>query len=454
MISKKSLESSDAVSSNPFFVGGPVPPEKFVGRKREIAIAFDQILTRGHLAIWGSGGMGKSSFLHYLASPQTWKDRGLESEFSKNIIVYFNCGSIRPFTPSKFWLEILRKTSNILENQSHGDGDWTSELRDAIAEVLEQQEVDSYDLRQVLNQVLRKIGNQGKFLLLLLDGYSDALYPNQDYTETEMLTFLGEFRQLAVHSQLGENLATIVASSRPLNQLGPQVLLTGSPWFNHYFFCPLKPFEDDEIKELLNKMPSQWALNSKQQEQVRKSTGGHPTLLQNICFLLYQNFKRGRRNIDEQFEQDFLNATQHVFDYTWKSAKPEEQLLLMLIAMLHLEGRLPRGRTFNLSSIGKILTQKERELRDLEAQGLIFRQIEPERDIYQFTSSMMERWVIQEILNNRGEAKLQKLEKTALGFLSRHDLNQINNAVAWLGKERDAVEQIIKTFKLFAGVFA
>ncbi|MEH1769655.1 MAG: hypothetical protein V7L27_32730 [Nostoc sp.] len=64
---------------NPFVVGTPIVPERFVGRKSLIAAAFDKINNRSHLAVWGGLGTGKTSFLMKLASPDTWKHYGLNS---------------------------------------------------------------------------------------------------------------------------------------------------------------------------------------------------------------------------------------------------------------------------------------------------------------------------------------------------------------------------------------
>lgn len=90
---------------NPFTVGQPVSPERFVGRANEIAVAFDQMLSRSNLAIWGGNGIGKTSFLELLASPEIWQLQGYNP--SEAIIVYLNCLSIAPFMPATFWREIL-----------------------------------------------------------------------------------------------------------------------------------------------------------------------------------------------------------------------------------------------------------------------------------------------------------------------------------------------------------
>ncbi|NEO00236.1 MAG: hypothetical protein F6K50_33705, partial [Moorea sp. SIO3I7] len=43
----------DSNLNNPFVVGAPVPPDRFVGRQSEILAGFNQISNRSNLAIWG-----------------------------------------------------------------------------------------------------------------------------------------------------------------------------------------------------------------------------------------------------------------------------------------------------------------------------------------------------------------------------------------------------------------
>lgn len=429
-------------AQNPFHVGSPVPPEQFIGRKFEIDTAFDQILSRSHLAIYGLDGMGKSSLLNYLASLQAWQERGRESEYSKAVIVYLNCTVIVRFTPTKFWRKILRKISRIVEDRP---------IKDLIASIVKKDEIDWSDLEQVL----REIGKQHKFLLLLLDEYGAALYPNAKYTETEMLDFLGSFRNLAVHCEEGKNLSTIVVSSRPLNQLGPKFKISGSPWFNHYLFQPLKPFKKNEANTLLSRMPEQWMLTEKQKKTLREVSDGHPQLLQNACFLLYNNFRSERDPFENDFRDDFLAATQHLVRTTWNFLTLEEHLLLMLITLLRLGGALPQGSQFNTTEIEKILSQRERDLFDLETMGILAHQTEQEQDkkVYYFNSQIMEWWVTQEILLQRNKPELQKLERTAIG-LSRKQIAQIRELTKWLWQNQALVKPTVEWFGKLVAAFA
>jgi ABC-type transport system involved in cytochrome bd biosynthesis fused ATPase/permease subunit len=97
--------------ANPFFVGKPVPATYFIGRRKEVATAFDIISKSGHLAIYGSPGMGKSSLLQLLATPEIWRKHGYDSAMA--IIISLNCTSVDPFTPNAFWREILSLIGDI-----------------------------------------------------------------------------------------------------------------------------------------------------------------------------------------------------------------------------------------------------------------------------------------------------------------------------------------------------
>lgn len=151
---------------NPFFPSGIVPPEYFIGRKRELRIAFDLMAKdyRGHVAFYGSSGMGKSSLFNILSSPEVWQQKG--QDYSKAFIVYLICSNINPFTPDAFWREVLR----LLREEAEDNSDLTA----LIDEVLEEDIIDKGEIRRIL----RKIGqqDQDKFLLLLIDDYDFAGY--------------------------------------------------------------------------------------------------------------------------------------------------------------------------------------------------------------------------------------------------------------------------------------
>lgn len=419
------------MSQNPFYVGGPVPPDYFFGRNSEVRIAFDQISRRAHLAIYGSPGMGKSSLLRYLASPIVWQSRGRDA--TKAFIISINCTGISPFTPSGFWREILSR----LQDEVEGD----DSLQTEIKQLLQEERVEKGDLRRML----RKIGQRDKFLLLLLDDYDAALHPNDQYTESQMLTFLSEFRDLAVHSNEGKYLSTIVTTFRRLNELGPTITPGGSPWYNHYLFRLLRPLPPNEVNTRLA-IPISGNLRA----GVLDIIDGHPALLQNAGYLLYDTILAGQTPNIQSFTRDFESATEQYFRDTWRFSTEEEQILLMLIALVRLQGRLNRNTRYALGDIDLVFSQRSRELIDLEERGVILRTLDEGKTVYIFNSSMMEWWVIQEIYNTN-EAQLEGREKVFLNLMSREQAGTVKKAIRWVWQHRDVVQSLVWIIRKLGG---
>ncbi|NEP53204.1 MAG: ATP-binding protein, partial [Moorea sp. SIO3C2] len=368
---------------NPFIYGQPVSPDRFVGRQSEIQAAFDQIYNRSNLALWGGPAMGKTSFLELLASPEVWKQYGQDP--SQAVIVLLSCESIQPFTASGFWQEVF----NLLQEELHSEPD----LQEQIDALLNQGKASTRGMRQVL----RKLGQRHKFLVLLVDDYDWALQENQHYSHADMETFVTECRSIAYHSRERKYLSMIVASLRPLNELGPALNPNSSPWYNHYLFQSLKPFTDPDIDQLMAGMPITPTLR----ELIQDIAGGHPALLQIAGALLYRELKTGNLPDAQAFARDFEGITRPIFETIWKRCSKVDQALLMLMALFKLQGRLHHNKHFDLRGIEVIFSQHQRELTNLAEQGVITNQNKQGMMIshqdLSFTSSIMERWVIQEI---------------------------------------------------------
>ena len=408
---------------NPYIPGKPVSPLSFIGRGNEIETAFDQILSRGHLAIWGGSGIGKTSFLDMIAAPQTWTFRGHDP--AKVVIVLLSCFSVTPFTAANFWNEVFVVLKEALVDEP--------EIQAEVGEILDRQTASKDNLRSIL----RLLGKKEKFLLLLIDDYDVALQPNSKYTEEDATDFLSDCRNLASHSKESQHLASIVTSLRRLNEAGIKLKPGESPWYNHYLFQPLKPFSETDAAALLGGLPLTPALK----DGIRDIADGSPALLQVAGFLLFREFRASRFPTADAFADEFQRATEQYFESNWNFSNDTEQTLLMLLALTHLKGRLLKKR-YDLGDTDVIFSQKERELRDLEERGVVVYQMNEGAKQYRFASSLMEWWVVKEIENSNEEA-LQARQRTFLNLMSRKQAEAFTNAIRWLWEHKEEVPSIL-----------
>jgi len=412
------------IAHNPFIVGRPVPPDHFAGRTSAIETAFDQILSRSNLAIWGGPGIGRSSFLELLASPKAWQLRGHDP--SSAVIVLLSCLSITPFSAVKFWREIMLLTKDALDKEP--------DLQAEVSQFLDQGNTTKDGLRSLL----RYLGKQDKFLVLLVDDYDAALRPQEGYSDNDIAVFLSDCRNIASHSKERQFLSMVVTSLRRLNELGPKLKPDGSPWYNHYLFQPLKPFTETEVATLLGSMPMTPALR----DGIREIAGGNPALLQNAGHLLYRELRTGHVPNAEAFAQDFQQATIHYFEDIWNLATQVEQILMMMLALCELRGHLLKKR-YDLGDIDLVFSQKERELNDLEERGVVISRVQDGKKLYRFASSMMEWWVVKEIENSTEET-LQERQKGFLNLMSHKQAENVTKAIRWLWQHKEEVPPVLE----------
>lgn len=411
------------MAPNPFTVGKPVSADRFIGRTGEIATAFDQITSQSNLAIWGSPGIGKSSFLNLLADPQAWQIRGYDA--SAAVIVMLSCLDLEPFSPSRFWQAILTQIQ-----ESVAEPDIIADIQTLLAA--------NNCSKEGLRQILRELGKRDRYLVLLIDDYDAALRPQPGYDEAAIGGFVSDCRNLCSHAKERQYLSMIVTSLRRLNELGPKLQPGSSPWYNHYLFLPLKPFNINEVAALMGGLPMTIALR----DGIREMTNGHPTLLQNAGHLLYRELRSGNVPDPIAFAEDFRSMTRHLFEAFWALANETEQTLMMLIALVHLKGRLQKKR-YDLGDIELVFSQKERDLANLVEQGILHRKSRAGEFKYAFASSMMEWWVVEE-MESSSEDWLIDRQRVFLNLMSHRQAATVTTAIRWLWQHKDQLPTILE----------
>ncbi len=418
--------------TNPFTVGRPPSADRFIGRTSEIATALDQITSRGNLALWGSPGIGKSSFLSLLADSQAWTLRGYDPTGA--IILWINCLDLTPFSGPRFWQEILEQLQDLVDPT----------LKPEIAALLAAQNHSKEALRKVLAQ----LGKRQQYLVLLADDYDVALRPTPLYGEAEMVAFVSDCRNLTSHSREREHLSMVVSSLRRLNDLGPKLQPGSSPWYNHYLFLPVKPFLEPDAAAMLAGLPMTPGLR----DGIREMCDGHPALLQNAGHLLFRELRSGQVPDPLAFAQDFRSTTRHLFEAQWGLANEIEQTLMMLLALINLKGKIQQ-KQYDLGDIAVVFSQKERELLNLIDQGvLVQRGRAGDRFPYAFASSMMEWWVVEE-LENSSEDWLKERQRVFLNLMSHRQAQTVNSAIQWLWGHRDQLPSIVEWLAKVSSAF-
>ncbi|MEH1788590.1 ATP-binding protein [Nostoc sp.] len=426
---------------NPFYVGGAVSPDKFVSRRSYINAAFlDVIPNRTCMAIQGSNGMGKSSLLRYISSPEIWTKEGFDP--SEVLIIFLNCFQIQPFTAIGFWETVLNSLKKEAKDRVV--------LQSAIAQILLQ---GTYSVNE-LRFLLAEIGKSNKFLLLLLDDFDAALYENISYTEDEMRSFLSQFRTLANDGQEKEYLSVIVTCLKRLSDMGPNLKSGTSPWHNHYLQRYLKSLKNQEVlqwfQELSEKHSIQWILNF--QAGIQEVSGGNPALVQNAGSILYRAWRDRDIETVLDFAIEFERANRQYFSGAWNQSTDDEKSLLKFIALSRLEGRVNRKRQYTLDEVDIILSQKDRELRQLEERGILRRCDDDEKQVYEFASSIMEWWVVKELENSQNEPELADRELLFLN-LSSKQIKQTQTIMKQVWQYKDTAQSVAGWVGKLGGTF-
>ncbi|MBE9031530.1 ATP-binding protein [filamentous cyanobacterium LEGE 11480] len=420
-----------STAKNPFTVGRPVSSDRFIGRASEIATALDQIISRGHLALWGGPGVGKTSLLNLLSQPHQWQVRGYDPTGA--VFIQLSCLGISPFRASEFWREILQQLHDLVDPQ----------IQATIAPKL----MEAHPGKEDLRSVLRLLGRKKQYLVLMIDDYDAALQTSPHYSAAEMATLVSDCRNLCSHSVERAYLSMVITSLRRLNELGPKLQPGSSPWYNHYLFLPLKPFSDSDVMALMAGLPITPALR----DGIREMSDGHPALLQNAGHLLYRELRSGNVPDLISFAQDFQTATTHLFEAQWNIANEIEQTLMMLIALMNLQGRL-QGKVYDMGDLPVVFSQKERELLNLVDQGVLVQRGRSGELNFAFASSMLEWWVVEE-LENSSETWLTERQRIFLNLMSHRQAQIVTTAIHWLWQNKDELPSIIEWLAKVSSAF-
>ena len=263
------------IGINPFWINGPVPPSRFIGRKREVRKTFSQLTGpgQGSVAISGPRCTGKTSLLRYIAAPEI--AAGWDLTEDNALISFLDCQFVdHPFNATAFWRQVL----NLL--QPH--------LQDSMGEELQklyqQEQISNADFEMILD-ALHKGGQR---LILLLDNF-ERLIRAQMANETVTRDFLSQLRALI--NRRPRTLSLVVTTDKPLEELCQTIDFGGaSPFPNSFMSVRLKGFSDQEVNELIENALSGTGVTFDEHDRshVSRLSRGHPLLALLAGHLLFE----------------------------------------------------------------------------------------------------------------------------------------------------------------------
>lgn len=397
------------MAANPFTFGNPIrDPDRFYGRKEEMRQIVNRLLSSAHesTSIVGERRIGKTSLLKYLDNPDVAASLGLLPD--KYCMVYIDFQGLTDITPQRFWQRVLHKMERSI---------CVPELVPEIKAIRQQEEFDLFDLEDLF----ALIADSGLTTVLLLDEF-EYVTQNPNFGTD----FFGGLRALAIH----QNLPLVTATRRALVDLCHSEELKGSPFFNIFANVVLRPFEQDEIIEMLNGYfaNTEIPVFEKEKEVIMKLGGGYPFFVQIAGHYLVEAKQQGLEGepaVLEMIEQFDAQADSH-FNYMWSHSSESEKITLLSIIALGLQK--PDKKTApTLENCSKIYTRAHLDVPELVKRGLLLE--DAELKTYHLFSLSLERWISREISAIPGEEETETSVKSWLAAGGHNEIQPVSGVL-------------------------
>jgi hypothetical protein len=260
---------------NPFWIDGPVPPSRFVGRRREVRKTFSQLTGpgQGSVAISGPRCAGKTSLLRYIGAAEIATEWDLTKDNA--LICLLDCQLVeQPFNVTAFWRQVLDLLQARLQDS----------MGEKLHELCQQEQISNADFEVILDA----LHAGGQRLILLLDGF-DRLIQTRVTISLVIRDFLSQLRALI--NRRPRTLSLVLATDEPLEELCQTIDFGGaSPFPNSFMSVRLKGFSDQEINDLIENALSGTSVAFDEQDRsyVSRLSRGHPLLAQWAGHLLFE----------------------------------------------------------------------------------------------------------------------------------------------------------------------
>lgn len=337
---------------NPFFHGNPVPPDRFVGRRKQIRLVASRIVGGQSSAIVSDPRWGKTSLLRVLGEP----DRRQEiygPDAGRLLFHFFDAQGLGcEVTPEAFW--------------SHALGPLDAPGLD-LGPVLERARATAYGA-QSLRDVLAALKARGLTLVLLLDELDNLV-------QCESLrkgAFFGVLRSVTTLS--GGSLALVSASRKSvaaMNEDTADISGSGSPFFNFAEEVLLGPLSERDVDQLLSRAGT--TFEDEDRVFLKRVAGGHPYVLQVAAGALWNALTDEEIQLDRtgrrvQAAEELRRLTAANFASTWKHWSASRRRVFVSIALAQMPAQM-EAPEFDLGDLKECMDLYGPEIRELESLG-------------------------------------------------------------------------------------
>ncbi len=253
-----------------FLYGNPVPPEQFVGRRRELRRIVSRLAYHGQsAAVVGEARSGKTSLLAYLGS-RSGRDLICSDSSLRLVFSFLDAHSLPASVDhAYFWAELLVPLVPI-----------------ADPGVLTMCHDGNYDPRILDERLFVHLREINVRLVVLIDEFDDLVRRRV----SDPVRFFGALRSLA--SRGAGAIALVVATRLPLKELEDEAQrrgYSGSPPFNFMTSEILGPLSEDDIDTVLDRGRARFSAEDRR--YLSEVAGGHPYLIQAAAAALWDAYE-------------------------------------------------------------------------------------------------------------------------------------------------------------------
>ncbi len=352
------------MNRSPFVHGGPVAPNDFLNRQRELRRLLNRLEKGQATAVVGQPHTGKTSLLRYVLD-KVKRDAIVGDKLDRCWFREVDSQMLgRKFDQAAFWAFVLEPVTVYFDS---------GELR-SLYQSARENEFGAFALKRLFEAL-----DQANWRIVVLLDEFDAILNHPILNSAE---FYGSLRSLTSRFS---SLALIIATRRSLNQLNIQtqeINPHSSPYFNIFTELHLGPLPKRDVAHLLSFAKNRFDSNDRQ--FIVLASGRHPYLLQLAADILWEVDQEEKQGI-ERYQlagEELRTQSEGHFADTWRAWSNAERKVIMAIALAQM-ALMVEDHYFEWSNLIEDINDYTPELRNLEKSGTIVKVQKGDRQIKQ-----------------------------------------------------------------------